>query len=99
MHLAFSHLISALVVLFNFTYALPVTAPSDLEERQSLNPTRNDLSGPCKAITILYARGTAELGNVGLLAGPSFFNALGAIVGFDNVAVQGVNYPADIPGM
>jgi cutinase len=98
MHLTISSLITTLLVLFNLTHALPLTAPSDLETRQSLNPVRNDLSGSCKPITILYARGTAELGNVGLLAGPPFFNALGAMVGYSNIAVQGVDYPADIPG-
>lgn len=84
------------LLLINQTYAFPT--PSDLEDRQSLNPTRNDLAGPCNPITILFARGTTELGNVGLFAGPPFFNALGALVGYSNVAVQGVNYPADIPG-
>lgn len=84
------------VLLASLTNALPV--PTDLEERQSISATRNDLSGACKPITIIFARGTAELGNVGSIAGPPFFNSLGAIVGFDNIAVQGVNYPADIPG-
>lgn len=80
------------------TNALPTPTPSDLEDRQSISATRNDLAGDCKPITIIFARGTVEPGNVGLLAGPPFFNALGSIVGYDNVAVQGVDYPADIPG-
>ncbi|ETN38791.1 uncharacterized protein HMPREF1541_06829 [Cyphellophora europaea CBS 101466] len=96
MHLAL--IFAALASLLTLTTSAPTPVPSDLEDRQSLNPTRNDLSGPCKAITVIFARGTTELGNVGLFAGPPFFNALGAIVGYDNVAVQGVSYPADIPG-
>lgn len=39
-----------------------------------------------------------EPGNVGDLAGPPFFNALTAIVGSENVAVQGVDYGATIGG-
>lgn len=99
----------AFTLLLGITVALPVASPeaeplpepvpvSELEIRQSLNPTRNDLSGPCKPVTIIFARGTSELGNVGLLAGPPFFNALGSIIGYSNIAVQGVDYPASIPG-
>ena len=69
-----------------------------LVERDNWAVIRNDLSGPCKPITIIFARGTSELGNVGSLAGPPFFNALGDIVGDSNVDVQGVNYGATIAG-
>jgi hypothetical protein len=98
MRFALLQMISAIGFLLGVINALPVTPSSGLEARQSFNPTRNDLSGPCKPVTILFARGTVELGNVGLLAGPPFFNALGAMIGFDNIAVQGVDYLADIPG-
>lgn len=98
MHPTLIQLVSTLLCLANLIWSLPTPAPSDLEERQSLNPTRNDLSGPCKPITVLFARGTVELGNVGLLAGVPFVNMLGSMIGFNNIAVQGVNYPADIPG-
>lgn len=92
-------LISTLLVLttlFTTLFAAPIPLP--LEERQSLSPTRNDLSGSCKAVTVIFARGTSEPGNVGLLAGPPFFNALGSMIGYDKVAVQGVPYPATIAG-
>lgn len=49
-------------------------------------------------MTVVFAHGTTETGNVGTLAGPPFFNALSAKVGTGNIAVQGVDYPADIPG-
>lgn len=49
-------------------------------------------------MTVTFARGTTETGNVGTLAGPPFSQALDAAVGASNVAVQGVDYPADIPG-
>lgn len=70
-----------------------------LEARDDWSPTRNDLvDGGCKPVTIIFARGTLELGNVGSLAGPPFFNALCDIVGEDNIAVQGVDYGATIAG-
>ena len=59
--------------------------------------TRNEL-GECKPVTVIFARGTIELGNVGSITGPPFFNALDDLIGADNVAVQGVDYPATIGG-
>jgi hypothetical protein len=60
---------------------------------------QNDVAdgGACKAMTVLFARGTTELGNMGSVAGPPFVSAIGAMMGGD-VAVQGIEYPADIPG-
>jgi hypothetical protein len=49
-------------------------------------------------MTVIFARGTTEPGNVGLLAGPPFFDALSTMVGEGQVAVQGVDYPASIEG-
>jgi len=49
-------------------------------------------------MTVIFARGTTETGNVGTLTGPPFFTALAQVVGASNLAVQGVDYPADIPG-
>lgn len=48
-------------------------------------------------MTILFARGTTEIGNMGTVAGPPFVSAVGAMMG-GNVAVQGIEYPADVPG-
>ncbi|TDZ15104.1 Cutinase [Colletotrichum sidae] len=59
--------------------------------------TQNGLSGECKQMIVVFARGTTEGGNVGTLAGPPFFQSLATQVG-GNLAVQGVEYPADIPG-
>ncbi len=70
---------------------------SELSTRQSLSVERDEL-GLCRPVTIIFARGTSELGNVGSLAGPPFFNALGAAIGYQNVGVQGVPYPATIGG-
>jgi hypothetical protein len=72
---------------------------SDLVERDNWSVTRNDLvNGGCSPVTIIFARGTLELGNVGSLAGPPFFNALTNMIGDSNVAVQGVDYAASIIG-
>ncbi len=45
-------------------------------------------------MTIVFARGTTEQGNVGTLSGPPWFDAMGKMVGAQNLAVQGVDYPA-----
>lgn len=70
-----------------------------LNIRQS-SDTRNDLTdgSGCKAATVIFARGTTESGNVGAFAGPPFFSALATAIGTENLAVQGVDYAADIAG-
>ena len=56
-------------------------------------------AGGCKAMTVVFARGTTEPGTLGTIAGPPFISALGdAVGGADKVDAQGVDYPADIPG-
>ncbi|KAF9692501.1 hypothetical protein EKO04_009756 [Ascochyta lentis] len=63
--------------------------------------TQNDVTngGGCKPMTVLFARGTTEGGNMGTVAGPLFVSAIGAMMGgAQNLAVQGIQYPADIPG-
>lgn len=63
--------------------------------------TQDDVvnGGACKAMTILFARGTTEGGNMGIVAGPLFVSAVGQMMGgAANIAVQGIEYPADIPG-
>ncbi|KAK7948627.1 cutinase precursor [Apiospora aurea] len=83
---------TALIALVGFSAASPV------DKRQSLgSTTQNGLSGGCKGMTVIFARGTTETGNVGTVAGPPFFQALSKKVNGD-LAVQGVEYPADIPG-
>jgi cutinase len=61
--------------------------------------TYNELDGACKEFTVLFARGTTEPGNVGILVGPPFFEALREKVGSRRLAIQGVNgYDADVEG-
>ncbi|OBT39138.1 hypothetical protein VE00_09691 [Pseudogymnoascus sp. WSF 3629] len=70
-----------------------------LNVRQS-SDTRNDLTdgSACKAVTVIFARGTTESGNVGTLTGPPFFSALATAIGTGNLAIQGVDYPANVVG-
>ncbi|KAF4634940.1 hypothetical protein G7Y89_g3152 [Cudoniella acicularis] len=50
-------------------------------------------------MAVIFARGTAEPGNVGILTGPPFFAAMAAYInGTNQLAIQGVDYPADIAG-
>ncbi|KAH6679250.1 putative cutinase, partial [Halenospora varia] len=61
--------------------------------------TYNELGGTCKAYTVIFARGTTEPGNVGILVGPPLFSALKTKVGSSVVTIQGVNnYEADVSG-
>lgn len=79
------------LAVFLFVLRLGLTSP--LSRRYFDSPVQNDLVNgtPCRAITIIFARGTFEEGNVGSVAGPPFFQAVADIVGTGNVAVQGVN--------
>jgi hypothetical protein len=62
--------------------------------------TYNDLdSGSCAEYTLIFARGTAEPGNFGVLVGPPFVWALQDVVGTDGLTIQGVNdYSASVAG-
>lgn len=48
----------------------------------------------CTDMTVIFARGTGEIGNVGTVTGPPMFKALRQKLGNDRVTVQGVDYPA-----
>jgi cutinase len=62
--------------------------------------TYNELGNQaCTTYTIIFARGTTEPGNVGVLVGPPFFDALEGLVGSSALTIQGVNdYSASIQG-
>lgn len=88
---------SILVSLFATVLAAPTPAPT-LEIRQSAT-TRNELlDGPCRPVTVIYARGTTESGNIGASVGPALEVALDRRLGANTVAFQGVDYPAEIAG-
>jgi hypothetical protein len=50
----------------------------------------------CADLTVIFARGSTETGNVGAVAGPPMFKALRSKLGVDRVLVQGVEYPASL---
>ena len=59
--------------------------------------TYNELGQACTEYTVIFARGTTEPGNVGILVGPPFFAALESLVGSSALTIQGVNdYSASI---
>jgi len=62
-----------------------------LEKRQTANGFTR---GGCKRVIMVYARGSTEMGNVGML-GPSLESGLEREYR-NNFALQGVEYPADI---
>ncbi|KAF3938872.1 Cutinase [Dactylella cylindrospora] len=77
------------------SYSLPT-----ISARQS-SITRNDIqNGLCKPFTLIFARGTTELGNLGGIVGPPLVSELQKILpgGSSALAVQGVNYPANVAG-
>lgn len=79
-----------LLILLPSAFSLPIT--------QRSADTRNDLlDGPCKAVTVIFARGTTESGNIGAVVGPWLDAALDSRLG-SNVAFQGVDYAATIEG-
>ena len=63
----------------------------------NVETTENGSAG-CAPMTVIFARGTTEPGNVGLVTGPPFFDALAATLGENAINVQGVDYPASIEG-
>ncbi|EWZ02857.1 hypothetical protein FOYG_02076 [Fusarium oxysporum NRRL 32931] len=52
----------------------------------------------CADITVVFARGTNEGGNVGAVAGPPFLEALREKAASLSVAMQGVEYAANVTG-
>ncbi|KAL4728273.1 hypothetical protein ACLX1H_005015 [Fusarium chlamydosporum] len=75
---------------------------SSLQARQFSSSTYNQLTDgtPCRPVTMIYARGTTQAGNVGdpAAVGPLLFNNLASRIGLNNLAVQGVTYAANVAG-
>lgn len=73
-----------------------------LERRNYTSSYANQLTDgtACRDVTVIYARGTGQQGNIGVSTdvGPLFLNDLAAIVGTSNLAAQGVNYSASVEG-
>ncbi|KAE8132786.1 cutinase-domain-containing protein [Aspergillus pseudotamarii] len=61
--------------------------------------TLNGFTGTCTDYTVLFARGTSEPGNVGVLVGPPLAEAFEGAVGASALSFQGVNgYSASVEG-
>ncbi|KAL1967662.1 hypothetical protein VTN77DRAFT_2919 [Rasamsonia byssochlamydoides] len=73
---------------------------SVLADLAGLQTTYNELgSGSCTEYTVLFARGTSEPGNVGVLVGPPLFLALQNHISSSDLTIQGVNnYAASVEG-
>lgn len=74
-----------------------------LSKRQYSSSTYNQLTDgtACRPISVIYARGTGQQGNVGDAAavGPLFFNQISSrIGGTSQLAIQGVTYSASVSG-
>jgi hypothetical protein len=74
-----------------------------LSKRQYSSSSYNQLTDgtACRAISVIYARGTSQQGNVGDAAavGPLFFNQIASRVGgVSQLAIQGVTYSASVSG-
>ncbi|KXH65711.1 cutinase [Colletotrichum salicis] len=71
-----------------------------LADSVGIDTTEDDLgqNAACADITVIFARGTTEPGNVGLVTGPPFFDALNQQRGTKTVSLQGVEYPATFAG-
>ncbi|OLN83439.1 Cutinase 2 [Colletotrichum chlorophyti] len=95
--------LAELEAYYNEAYAFKPTASSSAISRRQYNgDTFNQLTDgtPCRPVTLIWARGTTQKGNVGEAnsEGPVFFNALASRLGAANLAVQGVDYAANIFG-
>ncbi|KAM3508754.1 hypothetical protein MY11210_006611 [Beauveria gryllotalpidicola] len=60
-------------------------------------PSEFNNSG-CKDVLIIFARGTCDPINCGVLVGPPFFDEVGKAIGGKSLGAQGVNYPASVDG-
>ncbi|KAL4879883.1 putative cutinase 4 [Aspergillus karnatakaensis] len=86
-------LVAALAAL---AVASPVPNP-ELEARQLLDQANDLKTGSCKGTTFIFARGSTETGNMGIVVGPGVCSSLKLKLGGD-VACQGVGdgYKAEL---
>ena len=79
--------------------ASAMAAPAAIPQTSVSSSTKNDvINGVCRPVTYIFARGTTEIGNMGLTVGPALESALETAFGANKVATQGVTYPADVSG-
>lgn len=96
---------SAVLALASVAIASPIAAPpaegtsaveiADVEPLLVTSTTENELTdGACKDVIFIFARGSTEVGNMGIIVGPGVADQLKERLGSTRVAVQGVNYAA-----
>ena len=79
------------------TTSQPLALQSPCRVGSFHDTTSNELlqENECRPLTLIFARGSQEVGNMGTRVGPSLARAMQALLGPDRVTVQGVNeYPA-----
>ncbi|KAK7534701.1 cutinase-domain-containing protein [Phyllosticta citribraziliensis] len=78
-----------------------VSGSSPLVARDEFgSSTQNGLTDgtACKKVSLIFARGTSEQGNMGSVVGPPLASHLASAIGSGNLAVQGVEYSASAAG-
>ncbi|KAK0726681.1 cutinase-domain-containing protein [Apiosordaria backusii] len=81
------------------TRDLYVAAELKVASILKIQTTRHITTGGCPDIAILFARGTNEAGNIGMVAGPSFFEHVKKEAGKNKtVEIQGLDYDAGLKG-
>ncbi|KAM3513092.1 hypothetical protein MY11210_003294 [Beauveria gryllotalpidicola] len=84
--------IAALLPLLASASAAPLSLRDD-----PVRTTANEfVEGGCADMILFYARGSMQDGNMGASPGPKFASLLEAKYGADKVAVQGLDYKADL---
>ncbi|KAK5951487.1 hypothetical protein OHC33_007543 [Knufia fluminis] len=68
--------------------------------RYTSGSSANDVASNtgCTPLTVIFARGTGEPGNVGIISAPPMFKALIQNLGPESLTLQGVDYPASAAG-
>ncbi|KAI1364282.1 carbohydrate esterase family 5 protein [Xylaria arbuscula] len=66
-------------------------------DSRATGTTANDyVNGGCKEVILFYARGSTQPGNMGDQPGPQTADGLIAALGTSKIAIQGVDYGADL---
>lgn len=67
-------------------------AETSVGKLMGVQTTQNDLlQGHCGDVLVIFARGTAEPGNIGSMVGPAFFDELKSTLAGKKVSFQGVS--------
>lgn len=91
-------LTSLSLLLGSTAFAGPIAKRASSTTGYTSGDTATDVTdGVCAPLTVIFARGTSETGNIGLIIGPPLFAALKTDLD-SQVALQGVNYAADVAG-